>query len=136
MGTSPSVDCSSAKTMVSIVFFQNNNSELAIALSIALTWKIQSPEHSELHGQIPDYIIGNKSETVTKMTGIGLKGCLDFINNVPSCSIIGACGNLLHNNNYYISQLDILYPYNPPKHGHSEQFEHLSKSAAPTVKKI
>ena len=36
----------------------------------------------------------------------------------------------------YISQLDILYPYNPPKHGHSEQFEHLSKSAAPTVKKI
>ena len=46
--TSLSVDCSPAKKMVSIVFSLNNNSELAIALSIALTWKIQSPEHSEL----------------------------------------------------------------------------------------
>ena len=56
--------------------------------------------------------------------------------NVPSCMVF-------HNRclwsfapEYYISQLDILYPYNPPKHCHFEQFEHLSKSAAPTVKKI
>ena len=48
VGTSPSVDCSPSKTMVSIVFSQNKNSELAIAHSMALTWKIQSPEHSEL----------------------------------------------------------------------------------------